>query len=85
MRKLFRGEQCDSVGRDALLATSEAEMFGGCCFDADIVGGNRHGFCKCGLHGWDMRIEFGPLCTDCGIDIADFISFLTHQLNGFPQ
>lgn len=77
--------QSDSIGTDAFLTASKAQFFSGGGFDADAVGVNADDACHALTHGGDMRIEFGPLGTDGGIDIDHMITFLGYQGYGVAQ
>ena len=78
-------DEADGIGGDAFFATREAELLGGSGLDAHLVWLTANDIGQTGLHGRDMRVQFGTLGTDCGVDIAHAIAFLGEQGDGLTQ
>lgn len=66
--------QADSIGRDALLATREAELLGGGGLDAHLVRIASHDIGEARLHGGNVRVELRALGAYGGVDVDELVA-----------
>lgn len=78
-------QQYHSVCADSLLASCEAELFGGGGFDGDVIDVDAHDIGEGLLHLGDVWVELGTLCTDGSIDVANGIAFGCYEVDGFAE
>ena len=80
LRESVLGYQHHGVCAYTLLASGKSEAFGGGRLNGNIVLVGTHNLGKTSLHGRHVRIDFRPLGTHRGVDVADSISLCGYQL-----
>lgn len=78
-------QQYHSVCADSLLASCEAELFGGGGFDGDVIDVDAHYSGERLFHFGYARIHLGTFGTDGGIDVANGIAFGCYEVDSFAE
>ena len=78
-------QQYHCVCADSLLASCEAELFGGGGFDGEVLDVDAHDIGESLLHLGDVWVELGTLCADGSIDVANGIAFGCYEVDGFAE
>lgn len=82
---LYLLDEHHGVGADALFSAGEAQSLGGGGLDGDIVLVDAHDMGETCLHRGYMRIDFGPLGADGGVDIAHTVAAAGDKVDGFGK
>ena len=78
-------DEHDGVCAYALLPPGETEFLGGGGLDGDVVRTDAHDLRHTLLHGRDVRVEFGLLGADSGIDVPHPVAFRGNERDHLLQ
>lgn len=79
---LYFLDEYRGISRDSLHSARETQLLCGGRLDGDIILIGAYHLCQTSLHGWYVGIELWALGTNSGIDVAQYISLGSYQVDG---